>query len=229
MKRFTLSHANRATSCRMNSTASRLRLATYPISPKCSYRRSSTTFCDGCTYDIHVPFAPGPLPNRNSAPKFERMNTGLPNTSKFRTSHGAIVAQKKIPASVAPATAGTPRFLCLYTAHNPEAGRNASREVLVSPATPQSTPKPIHGTIPSSSSILSVSQKLKASRSAARLVSQTHRVHQYITDGSNAQAQAVQTATFSLKHFRAIRKVGMHVSAEKILLMESRMNADPWV
>ena len=91
--------------------------------------------------------------------------------------------------------------------------------MLVSAATPQSKPNCSQGFNPSFSSIVSVNQKITASNSAARLVSQTQRVHQKITEGNSAHVQALQTATFSLKHLFAMRKIGMQVSAEKILLM----------
>ena len=68
-----------------------------------------------------------------------------------------------------------------------------------------------------------------ASNRAARLVSHTQRVHQYMTAGSKAQSQAVQTATVSSKHRLPIRKMGMQVSAEKTLLMPSKTNADAWL
>ena len=58
---------------------------------------------------------------------------------------------------------------------------------------------------------------------------QTQRVDQYMTVGKSAQAHALHTPTFSLKHFRAIKKIGMQVSAEKTLLMERRINANAWV
>src|SRR5271155_3367130 len=113
-----------------------------------------------------------------------------------------------------------------YQTHSPETGRNDNRVVLVSAATPQSKPNCSHGFNSSFSSIVSVSQKIAASNSAARLVSQIQRVHQKITDGSRAQVQELQTATLSLKHFFAIRKIGMQVSAEKILLMVKRSMAE---
>src|SRR5713226_6640401 len=113
-----------------------------------------------------------------------------------------------------PTSDGLPFFQRRYQAHKPDAGRNESREVLVSAATPQSRPNAIHGFAPSISSSCRVNQKMTARSSAARLVSQTQRVHQYITDGSSAHDQALQTATFSLKHFRPIRKMGTQVRAE---------------
>ena len=58
-----------------------------------------------------------------------------------------------------------------------------------------------------------------ATSRAEKLVSHTQRVHQYITWGSSAQVHAEPTATFSLKILRAIRKIGMQVRAEKMLLM----------
>ena len=52
-----------------------------------------------------------------------------------------------------------------------------------------------------------------------------NRVAQAITGGSNAHSQQVQSATRSLKQRRAIQKIGMQVSAEKILLMASNTTA----
>ena len=69
---------------------------------------------------------------------------------------------------------------------------------------------------------------MSASSSAARLVSQTQRVHQYMTGGNTAHSQAVQTANFSLKHRLAIRKIGMQVSAEKKLFRPSSTSAEAW-
>src|SRR5450755_452053 len=106
------------------------------------------------------------------------------------------------------------------------AGRNASREVLVSAATPHNIPNSVQSRMPSRSSSTSVSQKSIASNSAARLVSQTQRVLQNITDGSSTHNQQVQRPIFSLKHFPAIRKIGIHVNEEKMLLMLRRRIAD---
>src|SRR5271170_1169192 len=105
-----------------------------------------------------------------------------------------------------------------YQTHNQETGRNANSAVLVSAATPQSKPNCNQGFNPSFSSIVSVSQKTTASSSAARLVSHTQRVHQKITVGSSAQVHELHTATLSSKHLFAIRKIGMQVRAEKMLL-----------
>ncbi len=44
--------------------------------------------------------------------------------------------------------------------------------------------------------------------------------------GSRAHAHAEPTATFPEKIRRAIRKIGMQVSAEKTLLSDSSTNAD---
>src|SRR5271165_2838365 len=131
--------------------------------------------------------------------------------------------------SATPASDCLPRFRRRYHAHKPEAGRNASREVLASAAIPQSSPNWIHGTNPSLSSRSSVSQKTSASSNAARLVSHTQRVHQYITGGIIAHSQPVQTASFSSKHRLAIRKMGIQVSAEKKLLMLRSTSAEAWV
>src|SRR5579863_256605 len=114
-----------------------------------------------------------------------------------------------------------------HQAHRPEAGRNDKSEGLVNAATPHSRPKPSHGLSSSASSITSVSQKIKASNKAARLVSHTQRVHQKMTEGNSTQVQAVHTATFSLKQRLPIRKMGTHVNPEHMLLMLSRTNADP--
>ena len=51
------------------------------------------------------------------------------------------------------------------------------------------------------------------------------RVHQNITLGSKAHAQADPTTTFSEKIRRAIRKIGMHVSAENRLFTLSSTKA----
>src|SRR5947207_4814518 len=140
-----------------------------------------------------------------------------------------MVAEKKTVASRTPATEDFPLFQRRYHGHSPDAGKNESREVLVKAATPQSRPKAIHILVPSNSSSFSASQKMSAKSSAARLVSHTQRVLQYITVGSSAHPQAVHTATFSLKHLRAIRKIGMQVRAEKMLLRLSRMRAEALV
>src|ERR1700693_2118857 len=132
-------------------------------------------------------------------------------------------------ASTTPASEDVPRLQRRYHAHSPEAGRNASREVLVRPAIPQSSPNSSHGFSPSLSSRSKVSQKISASKSAARLVSQTQRVHQYMTGGITAQSQADQMASFSPKHLLAIRKIGMQVSAEKKLFRPSKTSAEAWV
>src|ERR1700680_3189762 len=157
------------------------------------------------------------------------MKTNLPNASQLRTNHGAIVATKKTDASATPVNDGFPAFHRRYQAHNPDAGKNEISEVLVSAATPHSKPNPIHGVRRLSSSSSRVNQKITASNKAARLVSHTQRVDQYITIGNNAQPHAPHIATFPLKHFRAIRKIGMHVSAEKTLLIVSKINAEACV
>src|SRR5439155_21696095 len=139
------------------------------------------------------------------------------------------MAAKNRDASATPPSEGFPFFHRRYQGHIADAGRNDSREVLVRAAAPHSRPNAIHGSAPSSSSSFSASQKMRVSSRAARLVSQTQRVHQYITVGKSAHAHAVHTATLSLKHFRAMRKIGMQVSAEKTLLMLSKIRADAWV
>src|ERR1700720_4553097 len=121
-----------------------------------------------------------------------------------------------IEASTTPANERWPRFHRRYHAHNPDTGRNDSNAELVSAATPQSAPNSSHGLSPSFSSMVRVSQKIIVSNRAARLVSHTQRVHQYMTDGNRAQVQDVHTATFSLKHRFAIRKIGIQVRAEKM-------------
>src|SRR3954462_15462200 len=113
-----------------------------------------------------------------------------------------------------------------YHAHSPEAGRNDSREVLVSAAMPHSSPNSIQGTSPSLSSKSSVTQKMIAKSKAAKLVSHTQRVHQYMTGGISAHRQEVQTASLSVKHRFAIRKIGIHVRAEQKLFMVSRTRAE---
>jgi hypothetical protein len=137
-----------------------------------------------------------------------------------------MAAKKKIAAKATPAKDRFPVLHRRYHVHNPDAGRNVTREVLVNTATPQSKPNAIHGITPSRFSNSNANQKIIASKQAARLVSHTQRVDQYMTVGNSAQPHALQTATFSLKHFRAIKKIGMHVNAEKILLMVRRMNAE---
>src|SRR5258708_18256370 len=135
-------------------------------------------------------------------------------------------AKNKTEASTTPANDGLPRLARRYQAHNPEAGRNASSTVLLRAVIPQSTPNSSQGLRPSRSSRASVSQKIVAINRADRLVSHTQRVHQYITCGSSVQVQAAPMATFSEKIQRAVRKIGMHVSAEKRLLRLSNTNAD---
>src|ERR1700674_5715357 len=129
-------------------------------------------------------------------------------------------------ARITPPNERLPSLARWYQTHNPETGRKDSRAVLVSAAMPHSKPNCSHDFVPSVSSISSVSQKIIASSSAARLVSHTQRVHQKMTEGSRAQVQAVHTATFSSKHLFAIRKIGMQVSAEKILLRLRRTQAE---
>src|ERR1700733_13977653 len=112
-------------------------------------------------------------------------------------------------------------------AHRPAAGRNANRDVFVSAATPQSRPNASHDIPPSWSSMTSASQKIRVSKSAARLVSQTQRVHQYMTNGASAQSHALHTATLSRNDRLAIQKIGMQVSEEKMLLIASNTSAEP--
>src|SRR6266404_9267336 len=137
-----------------------------------------------------------------------------------------MVAAKNRAASAKPPIDDLPLFHRRYHAHNPDAGTNERREELVRAATPQRSPNAIHSLTPSRSSRVSASHKISDSSSAARLVSQTQRDPQYITVGNSAHAQLAQTATFSPKHFRAIRKIGTQVRAEKMLLMMSRISAE---
>src|SRR5882724_1158452 len=120
-------------------------------------------------------------------------------------------AKNMIEATAIPPTDRLPLFARRYHAHNPEAGKKASMEGFVSAAIPHSRPNSSQGRRPSRSFSSSVSQKIIASSNAARLVSQNHDAH---------------TATFSLKQRRAIKKMGMQVSAEKILFNISRASAD---
>src|SRR5271165_2024474 len=108
-----------------------------------------------------------------------------------------MVAAKNSAASATPASGDLPFFHDPCHAQSPETGRNASREVLVRPATPHSMPKAIHGFAPERSSISSVSHKITANSNAAKLVSHIKRVHQYITGGNRAHIQEVQAATRS--------------------------------
>src|SRR5262249_24686141 len=94
---------------------------------------------------------------------------------------------------------------------------------------PHSRPNTIQDFVPSVSSSCNVNQKITARISAVRLVSHTQRVHQYITEGKSAHSQVVPTATFSLKHFRAIKKSRMQVSAENKLFMPRRIRAEAGV
>ena len=150
----------------------------------------------------------------------------LPNVFSFRSSHGAMQAKKTIDASTTPPRDRLPHCARRYQAHNPAAGRNESREVLLNAVMPQSKPNSIQGIQPSRSSRVRASQKIVVSNNAARLVSQIARVHQNMTFGSRAQAHAEPTATFSEKILRAIRKIGMQVSAEKTLFVVSSTKAD---
>src|SRR5206468_11897731 len=133
-------------------------------------------------------------------------------------------AKNMIEATAIPPTDRLPLFARRYHAHNPEAGKKASMEGFVSAAIPHSRPNSTQGRRPSRSSNSSVSQKIIASSRAARLVSQTQRVAN--PEGNSAQNHDAQTATVSLKHRRAIKKMGMQVSAEKMLLTINRTSAD---
>src|SRR6266566_2086564 len=133
-------------------------------------------------------------------------------------------ARNMIEAAARPTTDRLPSFDRRYNTQSPEASKNANMEGFVRAAIPHSRPNSIQGRMPSRSSSWSVSQKMIASSNAARLVSQTHRVAK--PDGSSAQNHDAHTATFSLKQRRAIKKMGMQVSAEKILFNISRASAD---
>src|SRR5208283_5175768 len=135
-------------------------------------------------------------------------------------------ARKTTDASTTPASDLFPRFERRYQAHNPAAGRNDSSDGLSNAMMPQSNPNSIHGSAPSRSSRVRASQKITAKSNADKLVSQTERVHQDMTFGSRAQAQADPTATFSENIRRAIRMIGTQVSAEKTLLSARSTNAD---
>src|ERR1051326_5185620 len=135
-------------------------------------------------------------------------------------------AKKTADANTTPASDDLPSLERRYHAHNPAGGRNDSREVLFKATMPQSNPNANQGSHPSRSSNVSANQTITANSSADKLVSQTARVHQNSTLGSRAQAHADPTATFSEKILRAIKKMGMHVRAEKTLLRASSTNAD---
>src|SRR3974390_64443 len=100
------------------------------------------------------------------------------------------------------------------------------RDVLFNATIPQSSPNSSQGRQPSRSSMVSESQRITASRSADKLVSQMARVHQNMTLGSRAQAHAEPMATFSENIRRAIRKMGRQVSAEQMLFMVSSTKAE---
>src|SRR5216683_6190015 len=91
-------------------------------------------FCVGWRYSLQVPSAHGPFPMRSSAPKFERRNINRPKMREFLVIHGVVQTTNTSDASTIPVSEGLPRFQRRYHAHNPEASRNASREVLVRPA-----------------------------------------------------------------------------------------------
>src|SRR5258708_1641688 len=131
-----------------------------------------------------------------------------PKVSEFLTIHGARQTTNVSDATTIPVSEVLPRFQRRCHVHSPEAGRNASREVLVRPAIAHNSPNSSQGPTPSRSSKSRVSQKITARSSAARLVSHTHRVHQYITGGITAHSQPLQIASLSLKHRLAIRNMG---------------------
>src|SRR6266704_2972824 len=133
-------------------------------------------------------------------------------------------AKNMIEATAIPPTDRLPLFARRYHAHNQDAGKKASMEGFVRAAIPHSRPNSSQGLIPSRSSKSSASWKMIASSNAARLVSQTHRVAK--PDGSSAQNHDAHPATLSSKQRRAIRKIGMHVNAEKTLFNISRTSAD---
>src|SRR5215469_9092613 len=99
-------------------------------------------------------------------------------------------------------------------------------KITAAKAIPLSNPNCTQGLRPSRFSKSSANQKMVVSNRADKLVSHTHRVHQYITYGNRLQNHADHTATFSPKHRRPIKKMGIEVSAEKMLLMSSSTIAD---
>src|ERR1700719_3237018 len=123
------------------------------------------------------------------------MKMNLPRVRSVRTSQGAMHARKTTDANTIPAKDRLSRCARWYHAHNPAAGRNDSREVLLSAARPQSSPNSIHGCKPSRSSRVRASQKIVVSSSVDKLVSQIQRVDQNMTLGSRAQAHAEPIAT----------------------------------
>src|SRR5579863_6407161 len=106
-------------------------------------------------------------------------------------------AKKTTDANTTHANDRLPLFARRYQAHNPAAGRNASSDVPFSATIPHNSPNSNHGSQPSRSSMVSVSQNRIARSSAERLVSHTARVHQNMMLGSKAHAHAEITATFS--------------------------------
>src|SRR5438105_13946435 len=128
-------------------------------------------------------------------------------------------AKNMIEATAIPPTDRLPLFARRYHAHNPEAGKKASMEGFVSAAIPHSRPNSSQGRRPSRSFSSSVSQKMIASSNAARLLSHTQRVA--TPHRSSAQNHDAHAATLSSKQRRAIKKMGMQVSAEKILSKDS--------
>ena len=135
-------------------------------------------------------------------------------------------AKKMTAESTTPVSDRFPIFARRYQAHNPAAGKNDKREVLVSAMIPHSRPNSSQGHDPSRSSSVNVNQTTVANSSADKLVSQIHRVHQNMTFGSSAHAHADPTATLSEKIRRAILKIGTQVSAEHALLNVSSTKAD---
>src|SRR5438105_3631232 len=133
-------------------------------------------------------------------------------------------AKNTIEATATPAADRLPSLERRYKAQSPDAGKNASMEGFVRAAIPHRKPNSSQGRRPSRSSSSSVSQKMIASSNAARLVSQTQRVAK--PDGSSAQNHDAHPATLSSKQRRTIRKIGMHVNAEKTLFNISRASAD---
>src|SRR5271154_1577103 len=135
----------------------------------------------GCKYCIQVPSAPGPLPRRSSAPRLSRMKMNFPKVRWLRSVQGVTQAMKTTEASTTPANEGLCRFVRLYHAQNPEAGRKAINTVLFSAAIPQNRPNQSQGPSPSRSSMVNANQKITANSSAEKLVSHTQRVHQNMT------------------------------------------------
>ena len=90
-------------------------------------------------------------------------------------------AKKISDARIIPWNEHLPSLLRCHHAQIAETGRNDNSTGLFNAAMAQRSPKQTQGIKPSFSSISSVSKKIRARSRAERLVSHTHRVHQYIT------------------------------------------------